>query len=183
MSLNVRPCLYWGLSHLWSVTNAAGLLQAPSSHQMTWLEWKSEACSAAAKGWFLPCSHALKVIHSLLNQGETGLKANWCSCYSCFQRVRLDKWKTSEKKVSEEIDRNHNFMGVAINSRAKAELQKRAVRSGCYLVFLKILKETAVEIGSWRGEENPKMLPWSICVNAANICLHLEISWVVLWKY
>lgn len=54
MSLNVRPCLYWGLSHLWSVTNAAGLLQAPGSLQMTLLEWKSGARSAAGRGDFCP---------------------------------------------------------------------------------------------------------------------------------
>lgn len=103
MSLKARPCLCWGLSHLWSVPRAAGLLQAPSSHQMTFLQGQPRAFpSPPEQGGSRPAPGARVPNVCQMGEGKT----------------------SGDERGLEGIDQNHNFMGVAINSQAKPKLQK-----------------------------------------------------------
>lgn len=146
---NVRPCLCWGLSHLWSATSAAGLLQAPSSHPMTWLGWKSGARSAAGRAI------------SALSAGLLAVaRAEVTGCVRCrgprharLEQSFLSEWKTSERKGSEEIDRNHNFMGVAINRQAKPELQESCAERLLLRVSQGPREDNNQQIGQGRGEK------------------------------
>lgn len=65
----------------------------------------------------------------------------------------LGEWKTSERKGSEEIDRNHNFMGVAINRQAKPELQESRAERRLLRVSQGPKEDNNQQIGQGRGEK------------------------------
>lgn len=152
ISLNVRPCLYWGLSHLWSVTNAAGLLPAPGSHQMIWLEWKSGEDNAQLmeKG-DLVLVVCMGMFHPWPHQGESWTRDHLMFSVLLFPTSRvgaavLGQMENFREKGVWRDCYTHEIM-VLIN---KQPSQAWAAQNGCCLVFLKVLNSNQ-KIGRWRG--------------------------------